>query len=143
MKKFLLLVFTAITIFALAACGDEESQVVKIGVNGADGAQWPILKEKLADEGIEIELIEFSDYTLPNNALAQGDVDLNAFQHISFLASYVNESGNDLTPIGSTVFAPLGLYAEKITDINEVKEGDVIETILLDGSLSSTVNSNK
>ena len=126
MKKFLLLVFTAITILALAACGDEDSQVVKIGVNGADSAQWPILKEKLAEEGIEIELVEFEDYVLPNNALAQGDVDLNAFQHISFLASYVNESGNDLVPIGSTVFAPLGLYSEKIKDINEIKEGDKI-----------------
>ena len=126
MKKLLFLVFTALALFSLAACGDEESDVVKIGVNGADGAQWPILKEKLAKEGIEIELIEFEDYILPNNALAQGDVDLNAFQHISFLASYTNESGKDLIPLGSTVFAPLGLYSEKITDIKEIKEGDKI-----------------
>ncbi|MEO4051965.1 MetQ/NlpA family ABC transporter substrate-binding protein [Solibacillus sp. CAU 1738] len=132
MKKILLLIVTALAAIALAACGGNEatnaeaSKVIKIGVNGADGAQWPILKEKLAAEGIEIELIEFSDYTLPNNALAQGDVDLNAFQHISFLASYVKESGNDLVPIGSTIFAPLGLYSEKIKDINEIKEGDKI-----------------
>ena len=46
-----------------------------------------LLKEKAAKEGIEIELVEFADYTLPNNALAQGDIDLNAFQHFSFLSN--------------------------------------------------------
>jgi D-methionine transport system substrate-binding protein len=126
MKKLLLSAVTAVSAFTLAACGGDDNEVVKIGVNGADGAQWPILEEKLEKEGINIELVEFADYTLPNNALAQGDVDLNAFQHISFLASYVNESGNDLIPLGSTVFAPLGLYSEKITDIKEIKDGDKI-----------------
>lgn len=125
MKKILLTAITALSAFALAACGDD-NEVIKIGVNGADGAQWPILEEKLEKEGIDIELVEFADYTLPNNALAQGEIDLNAFQHISFLASYVNESGNELIPLGSTVFAPLGLYSEKITDIKEIKKGDKI-----------------
>ena len=76
---------------------------VKIGVNGADGVQWPLLKEKAAKEGIEIELIEFSDYTLPNNALANGDLDINSFQHIAFLGQYTKESGEELIPIGSTM----------------------------------------
>jgi len=108
------------------SASSDEPVKVSIGVNGSDGALWPILKEKAAAEGIEIELVEFSDYILPNNALAEGDVDLNAFQHFSFLAQYVNESGNELYPIGSTVFAPLGIYSEKITSIDEVVEGDQI-----------------
>lgn len=122
-----------ITTIVLAACDnsaasgtDKETVKVKIGVNGSDGVQWPILKEKAAKEGIEIELVEFADYTLPNNALANGDIDLNAFQHFAFLAQYVKESGNDIVPIGSTVFAPLGVYSEKIKDISEIKEGDKI-----------------
>ena len=51
---------------------------------------------------------------------------LNAFQHFTFLAQYVKESGNELVPIGSTMFAPLGVYSEKIKDISEIKEGDKI-----------------
>lgn len=130
--KSLLALFTLLFLVACGAASGEtggsvdEPIKVSIGVNGVDGAQWPILKEKAAKEGIEIELIEFSDYILPNNALAQGDVDLNAFQHFSFLAQYVKESGNELYPIGSTVFAPLGVYSEKIEDISEIKEGDKI-----------------
>ncbi|SIT74089.1 MetQ/NlpA family ABC transporter substrate-binding protein [Edaphobacillus lindanitolerans] len=132
MKKIWLLALALITALALAACGnanaDSEGKTVKvkIGVNGADGAQWPILKEKAAKEGIEIKLVEFADYTLPNNALAQGDIDLNAFQTIAFFSQYVKESGNDLVPLGSTVFAPMGIYSEKIKDISELKKGDKV-----------------
>ncbi|MET3576166.1 MetQ/NlpA family ABC transporter substrate-binding protein [Bhargavaea ullalensis] len=130
MKKIWLLALLLITALALAACGnataDSKTVKVKIGVNGADGAQWPILKEMAKKEGIDVELVEFADYTLPNNALAQKDIDLNAFQTIAFLAQYGNESGNDLVPIGSTQFAPMGLYSEKIGDVSELKKGDKI-----------------
>lgn len=133
MKKGIYLLFTALLVLALAACGkssddasNAEEKVVKIGISGSDGMQWPLLEEKLKKEGINIELVEFEDYTLPNNALAHGDIDINAFQHISFLASYVKESGNELAPIGSTVFAPLGLYSEKLKDVKDIKKGDQI-----------------
>ena len=131
MKK-LWIFAAAITLLLLAACGSTsasgsgDSVKVKIGVNGSDGVQWPILKEKAAEEGIEIELIEFQDYTLPNNALAQGDIDINAFQHIAFLGQYVKESGEDIVPIGSTMLAPIGMYSEKVSDVSEIKEGDKI-----------------
>ncbi|MBE1553348.1 MetQ/NlpA family ABC transporter substrate-binding protein [Sporosarcina limicola] len=131
MKKLWILCLTLVTAIVLSACGDKASEgsetvKVKIGVNGSDGAQWPLLKEKAAKEGIEIELVEFSDYTLPNNALAQGDIDINAFQHIAFLGQYVKESGKKLVPIGSTMLAPMGVYSEKIKDISELKKGDKI-----------------
>ena len=133
MKKFWIVAIALIASLALAACGgasgekaDGETVEVRIGVNGADGAQWPILKEKAAKEGIEIKLVEFADYTLPNNALAQKDIELNAFQTIAFLAQYSKESGNELVPIGSTMFAPMGLFSDKIKDVSELKKGDKI-----------------
>ncbi|GEN30919.1 D-methionine transport system substrate-binding protein [Cerasibacillus quisquiliarum] len=132
MRKFLVFL-SIVSVLFLAACSEDgkaedsgEKVKVKIGVNGADGELWPKLKEKAAKENIEIELIEFQDYTLPNNALAQGDLDMNAFQHIAFLGQYVKESGEDIVPIGSTMLAPMGLYSEKIEDVSELKKGDKI-----------------
>ncbi|MUV37613.1 D-methionine-binding lipoprotein MetQ [Lentibacillus sp. JNUCC-1] len=132
LKRVLLLALAVLTLSVTAACSsdtaakDGDTVKVKVGVNGTDGAQWPILKEKAAKEGIDIELIEFADYTLPNNALAQGDIDMNAFQHIAFLGQFVKESGEEIVPIGSTMLAPMGIYSEKISDVSEIKEGDKI-----------------
>lgn len=113
----------------LAACGNNGSandDVVVIGVTGADGEQWNVLKELAKEEGITIELKEFADYTLPNNALANGDIDLNSFQHIAFLSQFAEENNVDIVPIGSTVIAPLGIYSDKLDDISDIKEGDKI-----------------
>ncbi len=131
MKKLLLLALTALAAIVLAACGGNEStegaeKVVKIGVNGADGAQWPVMVELAKKEGITLEIVEFSDYILPNKALAAGDIDLNAFQTISFFSNFVTESGEDLVPIGTTVFAPLGVYSDKITSLDELQKGDKV-----------------
>ena len=55
-----------------------------------------------AEAGIEVELVNFGSYEQPNPALTEGELDLNQFQHIVYLAEYNNASGSDLTPIGST-----------------------------------------
>lgn len=121
-------IFGLLLVLLLAACGNKEGdgKVVKIGVTGTDGDQWEVLKELAKEEEIEIELVEFSDYTLPNNALANGDIDLNSFQHIAFLSQFAKENKLDIVPLGSTVMAPLGIYSEKIEEISELKEGDKV-----------------
>lgn len=132
MKKYFAVLLLLTTIWALAACesdsasGADKAVKVKIGVTGSDGEVWPILKEKAKAEGIEIELVEFSDYTLPNQALENGDIDINSFQHIAFLSQFNEENKTDLTPIGATVIAPMGIYSEKVKDVSEMKEGDKI-----------------
>lgn len=77
-------------------------------------------------ENIEVELVKFTDYTTPNNALAEGEIDLSSFQTEIFMDNYNRDHGTELTTIGYTVMAPLGLYSEKITSINELKDGDTI-----------------
>ncbi len=100
--------------------------VVKLGVVGESNEWWGPAIAALKEEGIEIELVKFSDYTLPNQALADGEIDLNAFQHHAFLQNQIKDKGYDLTPICDTIIAPLGLYSDKIKSIDELQDGDSI-----------------
>lgn len=103
--------------------GDE---VVKIGIVGKGDAQWEPFVEAAAEEGITVELVDFGSYEQPNPALTEGEVDLNQFQHIVYLAEYNENSGSDLTPIGSTAIYPLGLYSTKYDDVDDIKKGDTV-----------------
>lgn len=110
----------------LAGCStgnakNDEKQVVKLGVVGANNEVWESVKDRLKDENIELELVEFSDYTQPNAALAEKEINLNSFQHQIFLDNYNTEHKTDLVSIGNTVSAPLGIYADKIKDIKELE----------------------
>jgi len=104
---------------------------VKVGVVNSTNEQWTdVLVPMLAEEGIEIEVVYFSDYVTPNQALALGDIDINAFQHYNFLNNWNNDNaetfGTKLTAIGETLIAPLSLYSEKYETIEQIQKGDTI-----------------
>ena len=135
--KFLAVVFAALLVFT--ACGNsntannepaqnsDEPVKVKVGVVGTNEEEvWNFIKGKVADQGIDLEVVVFTDYNQPNDALANGDLELNAFQHYIFLDGYNAERGKDLTVIGETIISPLGIYSQKIKDVSEVKDGDTI-----------------
>lgn len=105
---------------------EDKDQVIKLGVNGSENEVWTHIKEELAKEGITLEVISFGDYTRPNIALAEGEIDLNSFQHYAFFDKFKEERDLDLTAIGETIIAPLGLYSEKIKDLSELKDGDKV-----------------
>ena len=98
--------------------------VVKVGVCGASNDQWKAVQKVLDDQGanIYIELVTFDQYTLPNEALNNGDIDLNAFQHKAFLASEVGKLGYGIETIGDTLMAPLTLYSRKYASVDALKE---------------------
>ena len=106
--------------------GSTENEVVKIGVVGKGDAQWPAFVDAAAEEGITVELVDFGSYEQPNPALTEGEIDLNQFQHIVYLAEYNNASGSDLTPIGSTAIYPLGLYSGKYDDVDSIPKGETV-----------------
>jgi len=106
--------------------GDSDNETVKIGVVGKGDAQWAPFVEAAADEGITVELVDFGSYEQPNPALTEGEIDLNQFQHIVYLAEYNSASGSDLTPIGSTAIYPLGLYSKKYDDVDSIPEGETV-----------------
>ena len=155
-KRFISTLLVAITtIGALTGCGSSNSNVaqaaaettteadtaeatteeapagepieLKIGVVGSIYEDlWENAVETLKDEGIDLKIVQFSDYVTPNNALANGEIDLNAFQHQIYLQSEIDQYGYELTNIGNTVIIPLNLYSEKIKSVDELKAGDTI-----------------
>ena len=139
-KTFLATLTLSASLF-LAACGNAASDSssdsstadanepvkVTLGVVGEVNEPWDYVIEELKEkENIEVELVKFTDYTTPNNALAEGEIDLSSLQTEIFMDNYNRDHGTELTTIGYTVMAPLGLYSEKITSINELKDGDTI-----------------
>ena len=103
--------------------GEGETKTVKLGIIGDDTDVWDDVKNRLKDEGIKLEYVKFSDYNQPNSALADGSIDLNAFQHQFFLDNYNKEHGTDLVSIGNTVNAPMAIFSEKVKDVKDVKDG--------------------
>ncbi|GHG47494.1 putative ABC-type transporter, periplasmic component [Flavimobilis marinus] len=99
---------------------------VRIGVVNSSDEQWPIFVEKATEAGIEVELVNFTEYTQPNPALSQDQLDLNQFQHLQYLADYNVAAGDTLTPIGSTAIYPLALYSAKHDSVEAIPEGGEI-----------------
>lgn len=91
------------------AAGGEDT-VVKIGTTDADQKAWSVFEDLAAENGITLDIVQFSDYAPVNEALAQGEIDLNKFQHILYLATYNEASGNDLKVLSTTEIYPLALF---------------------------------
>lgn len=99
---------------------------VKIGVVGASDPYWDVYKDAAAAEGISVKLVDFGSYELPNPALTAGDLDLNQFQHIIYLAQYNEAASADLAPIGATAIYPLGLYSTQFDSVEDVPADSTI-----------------
>jgi D-methionine transport system substrate-binding protein len=103
-----------------SAAGSGTQETVTIGVADKSLGYWSTYTKLAKDElGVTVKLTNFSDYSLPNPALKDGQLDINQFQHIQYLADYNVTSDDDLQPIGSTAVYPLPLYA---TDYKEPSE---------------------
>mgnify|MGYP001021380161 FL=1 len=103
-----------------------EAVTIKVGATPVPHAELlEFVKPKLAEQGINLEIVSFTEYTLPNPAVNDGSIDANFFQHTPYLQTYVDQ-GMKLVSIGSVHIEPMGLYSEKITKLEELKEGDTI-----------------
>lgn len=137
MKRRLTAALAALTLALLAACsgGDEPTTAptsadpdnpvtVRIGVADISQDYWTTFTDLAAEEGIEVELVNFTDYQQPNPALSTGQLDLNQFQHLLFLANYNVSANDDLAAIGSTLIYQLALYTTKgYTSPEEIPDG--------------------
>ena len=98
----------------------QEEVTVRVGLTGAIYEEiWNPIAEELKDEGINIELVQFSDFSLPNAALDSGDIEMNAFQHHAYFNNEVETQGYDISAIGDTFVIAMNLYSDKISDVSE------------------------
>jgi D-methionine transport system substrate-binding protein len=112
-------------VFAVTRGGDD-AETVRVGVVGASDPYWETYKQAAADEGITVEIVDFTDYAQPNPALAEGEIDLNQFQHIVYLADYNVSNDQNLVPIGATAIYPLGLYSKKYDSTEDIPAGETV-----------------
>ncbi|MBD1554806.1 MetQ/NlpA family ABC transporter substrate-binding protein [Pseudomonas typographi] len=125
LAQFLRPALLAATLFSGLALADP--QHIKIGINDSPQNAAIELAAQLAKEkGIEVEVLSFSDWNTPNLALANGDIDINYFQHQPFLENAIAQNGYDLVPLAYGVENKVGLYSKKITAFNQVKDGDTV-----------------
>lgn len=102
----------------------EKRKTIKVGATAGPQAQvLEAVKPVLAKEGIDMQIVEFNDYTMPNMALDQGDIDANSFQHKPFLDAQIKARDYKITDIGNTVILPMGLYSKKVKSLDELKDG--------------------
>ncbi len=100
---------------------------VTIGVVDAQEGYWPILKKLVqAKLGVTLKTVNFTDYNQPNQELAEGQIDLNLFQHIEYLANYNVTNKQTLVPIGSTAVYPLTLYSTKYKTVSAIPSGSTV-----------------
>lgn len=103
---------TVVAATGLAACsgGSSDANTIKIGTTDSTKKAWDVWKDKAKEQGIDLEVVDFSDFSTPNQALSQNRLDVNLFQHLKFLAEYNVKSKSDLAPVGSTEIIPLALF---------------------------------
>lgn len=108
---------------ALSA-GMATAEEIKVGVTPGEHAEIlehmvPLAKAK----GLDIDVIEFSDYVVPNTALADGDLNANSFQHVPFLENQIKDRGFDIVAVAKTITTPMGVYSNKVKSLAELAEG--------------------
>lgn len=122
----LILALALTSAITLTGCGSKESdeKVIKVGATPAPHAEvLEVVKDKLAEEGYTLEIVEYNDYILPNRAVSEGEIDANYFQHISYLNNYNEENETDLVSAGSIHYEPFALYPGKTASIDSLADG--------------------
>lgn len=140
-----LLTVVGTTTLLLGACGNQASEsastdaesteesglledgVLTVGVTADPHEEiFELVKEKAAEDALEIEIVVFNDYVTPNTALADGELDLNSIQTGPYLETVIEDTGYELTKGFENITIPMGIYSEQYDTVDELQEGDTI-----------------
>ena len=110
-----------------AETGSLEGTTLKVGATPAPHAEiLEVVKELLAEEGITLEIAQYNDYVQPNNAVEDGSLDANYFQHITYMNQFNADNGTHLVSAAEVHYEPMGLYAGKVASLEELPDGALI-----------------
>lgn len=137
MRNLLWIVLVLFTVTSIVACSSKEDNTatdneatenetlsIKVGVTpGPHEEVMEKVQEIAAEDGLDIELVSFTDYVMPNIALDEGDIDANSFQHKPFLEDFVEERGLDLIDIADTIIFPMGIYSTNVDSLEDIEDG--------------------
>ena len=121
------LVLMSLSPWAVSSGSAQNLKVVRVGVTPGPHAQiLEAVKPIAAKKGLDLKIIEFTDYIVPNQALASGELEANSFQNQPYLDNQINDRKYDLVSIGLTVNFPLGIYSAKYKSWADVPDGSTI-----------------
>jgi len=138
MKKFLALALALVLAVGVAACSSGETTTettettketlkIKVGATPAPHAEiLEAVKETLAAEGVELEIVEFNDYVIPNTSTESGELDANYFQHQPYLTDFNAQNGTHLVSVASIHYEPFGIYGGKTKSLADLADGATI-----------------
>ena len=118
---------TAASSEAAESTSDLAGTTLKVAASPTPHAEiLNVAKEILAEQGIDLEVVEFSDYVQPNLVTENGEVDANYFQHTPYLDSFNEENGTHLVSVGAVHYEPFGIYPGTKSSLDDIAEGDTI-----------------
>ena len=138
MKKYFAILLSAVLVLALlAGCGSKtpasgsssEAETVTLKVGASITPHAEILaqcKPILAEQGIDLQVVEYTDYVQPNTAVEEGDLDANYFQHINYLNWFNGDYNTHLVQACMVHYEPFGIYAGKVASLDALSDGDEI-----------------
>ena len=139
MMKKIIALLAAVLLLAVvtAGCGDKKAAapapaadkkvVLKVGATPVPHAEiLKAIQPLLAKDGIELKIVEFTDYVRPNVALAEKELDANFFQHLPYLQQFAADRKLDLVSLIAVHIEPMGVYSKKIKNLSEVPNGGII-----------------
>jgi D-methionine transport system substrate-binding protein len=130
-KRNLLKTALATVVFGLGVATSQLSlaapQTLRVGImSGEDEDVWRVVAANAAKQGLTIKITTFSDYTQPNEALSEHDLDANSFQHKPYLDAQIKARGYKIVPVGYTYVQPIGLYLRKVKSVADLPDGATI-----------------
>lgn len=126
-----------------SAPGTDDSGAKSLKVGVVAGPYQDLFREavepSLRERGYSVSYVEFSDYVQPNNALVNGDISLNVFQHSTYLNSFAQQHGLDLAALAEIPTAAMGVFSNKVGSLDQLSEGATVAVPNDDTNLSRSL----